>query len=73
MNIYERVRKQQAAAEKARKAAEYKAGESERRSAAGRYAAAVRADQRIDAIVDGRAQPRNFREQLIADRAEFGV
>jgi hypothetical protein len=71
-SIHERVRALLAQQEKARSAAEYKAGEHERRLAAGRFAASVRADKRIDALLDGRVEPRSLRELQILDRAEFG-
>lgn len=71
-SIVERVRAAQAAQEKARKAAEYKAGEPQRRSAAARVGTQVRRDNRIDALVDGRAEPRTAEEFRIRDRVDFG-
>jgi len=72
-SIHERVRAAQAAADKARKATEYKAGESQRRATAARYAADVRKDKRIDDLLAGRAQPRTAEEFRVLDRAEFEV
>ncbi len=71
-SIQERVRAQLAAQEKAAKAAEYKAGESARRSMGARVAADVRKENRIDAILDGRIEPRTRDEFAIAYHAEFG-
>jgi hypothetical protein len=61
-SIHERVRAALAKQERERKAAEYKAGESARRSFAGRVAAEVRRENRTDAILNGTAEPRNARE-----------
>lgn len=61
-SIHERVRAALAAQEKARKAAEYKAGEPQRRSAAARVAAEVRKENRLDALLSGRAEPRTLDE-----------
>ena len=72
MNIYERVRKAQAAAERARKAAEYKAGEHHRRSSAAHVAAEIRREARDQAICDGAVEPRNAREGALQMRALFG-
>lgn len=69
-SIHERVRMARAAQEKARKAAEYKAGESQRRSDAARYAAEVRKDNRIDAVLTGRADPRTLAEYRMIDGLE---
>lgn len=67
-SIYERVRAAQAKAEKARKAAEYKAREPERRAAAGRFAADVRRERGIDrARETGVARNRAEREALLRD------
>lgn len=71
-SIQERVRAAQAAQDKARKDAEYKAGEAARRSAAARYGAQVRKDNRIDTVIDGRVEPRTAEEFRILDRVEFG-
>jgi hypothetical protein len=66
--IYERVRAAQAKAEKARKAAEYKAGEPERRAAAGRFAADVRRERGIDrALETGIARNRTERNALLRE------
>lgn len=60
--IQERVRAQLAKAERDRKAAEYKAGESARRSTAARIAADVRKDNRLYAVLEGRAEPKTRAE-----------
>lgn len=70
-SIRERVRAAQAAQDKARKDAEYKSGESARRSQAARYAAQTRKDNRIVAVLDGHAQPRTAEEFRMLDRVEF--
>lgn len=72
-SIHERARAAIAAREKARKAAEYKAGEAQRRSDAAKFAAQVRKDNRIDAVIEGRAEPRTSAEQVMLDRMDFGV
>lgn len=72
-NIYQRVRKAQAKLEAARKAAEYKAGESLRRSRAARLAADIRREARDEAIIRGDVMPRNDREDDLQWRALFGV
>lgn len=69
-SIQERVRAAQAAQDKARKALEDKAGAPERRSQAARFAAQVRKDNRIDAVIEGRVMPRNAEEFRALDRAE---
>lgn len=69
-SIYERVRAEQATREKARKAAEYKTGESQRRSDAARVAADVRKDNRLDALLSGRAEPRTLKEYQTVARFE---
>lgn len=69
-SIHERVRAAQAAQEKARKAAEYKAGESQRRSDAARVAADVRKDNRLDALLSGRSEPRTLKEYQTVARLE---
>ncbi len=67
-SIYERVRAAQAKAEKERKAAEYKAGESERRAAAGRFAADVKRERGIErALETGVARNRAERDALYRD------
>lgn len=67
-SIYERVRAAQAKAEKARKAADYKAGEASRRAAAGRFAADVRRERGIErALETGIARNHAEREALFAD------
>lgn len=71
-SIYERVRTQIAKQDAARKAAEYKRGEHERRSYAAKVAAEVRRERRDDDIVNGRAEPRNAREDELQFRALFG-
>ena len=70
-SIQERVRAAIAKREKDAKAAEYKAGESERRSSAARFAAQARKDERLDAVISGRAEPRTRAEYDALDRAEF--
>lgn len=70
-SIQERVRATQAARERAQKLAEYKAGAAQRRSDAARYAAQVRKDNRIDAVIAGDAEPRTRAEQAILDRVYF--
>jgi hypothetical protein len=72
MNIYERVRKAQAAAEKAAKAAEYKAGESARRSQAGRVAASIKRDTRMERVLSGEVEPRTAAEYDAWIRASEG-
>ncbi len=71
-SIQERVRAQLAAQEKARKAAEYKAGESERRSMGARVAADVRREKRFDAIYHGDTEPRTRAELALLMRMELG-
>jgi hypothetical protein len=71
-SIQERVRAAIAKQDASRKAAEYKAGEHDRRSQAARFAAAVRRDQRDDDIIRGRAIPRNAREDALQCRALYG-
>lgn len=71
-SIHERVRAAQAAQDKARKAAEYKAGEAARRSQAARVAADTRKERRIDDLLDGRTEPRTLAEYQMLDRADFG-
>lgn len=71
-SIHERVRAAQAAAEKARKDAEHKAGEPARRSQGARLATQTRRDNRIDALIEWRAEPRTLAEYQLLDRAEFG-
>lgn len=71
-NIYERVRAQIAKQDKARKAAEYKAGEHERRSRGARIAAEVRRENRDQGIIEGRIEPRNQREDDLQFEALFG-
>lgn len=67
-SIYERVRAATAKAEKERKAAEYKTGESARRAAAGRFAADVRRERGIErALETGVATNRAEREALYHD------
>lgn len=61
-SLTERVRARIAKQDAARKAAEYKAGEHARRSAAARISARARQDARIDAVIGGRAEPQNARE-----------
>lgn len=68
-SIHERARAAIAAREKARKAAEYKAGEPARRSVAARMSAQVRKDNRIDAIIAGRVIPRNACEDALQFQA----
>lgn len=69
-SIYDRVRAAQAAQAKAQKAAEYKAGESVRRSQAAKVAAEVRAERRLDALLSGEVEPRNMREVHLLDRMD---
>lgn len=69
-SIYARVRAAQAEAEKARKAAQYKAGEPARRSDAARTAADVRKENRLDALLTGRAEPRTLKEYQIVEGFE---
>lgn len=71
-SIHERVRAAIAQQDAARKAAEYKAGEHERRSSASRFAAQARKDDRLDAVINGRAEPRTRAEFDALDLAEFG-
>lgn len=71
-SIQERVRAAQAAQDKARKAAEHKAGESDRRAQGARFAALTRKDNRRDALLEGRAEPRTLAEFQLLERAEFG-
>ncbi len=71
-SIHERVRAELARQDKARKAAEYKAGEAARRSAAGRLAADVKRDIRIDGLVAGTIEPRSQADWDILDRLHFG-
>lgn len=71
-SIQDRVRAELARQDKARKAAEYKAGESARRSDAARCAADTRKDQRLDDLIAGKVEPRNVRELDIVNRVEFG-
>jgi hypothetical protein len=67
-SIYERVRAAQAKAEKERKAAEWKAGEADRRSAAGRFAADVKRELGIErALETGVARNRAERDALYHD------
>lgn len=72
MNIYEKIRKAQAKAERERKARDYKVGESERRSVAGRAAAEARKDKHIDDLITGRVEPRTVEDLAILDRADHG-
>jgi len=69
-SIHERIRAAQAAQDKARKAAEYKAGEGQRRSVAARQAAEVRKDNRLDALLNGRVEPRTLKEYKAMSRIE---
>lgn len=71
-SIQERVRAQIAKQDQARKAAEYKAGEHDRRSSAARFAAQARKDNRLDAVIEGRAEPRTRAELDAWTRVEFG-
>lgn len=71
-SIQQRVLAAQAAQAKTREAAEYKAGEAERRSKAAKLAAAIRKDERIDAVLTGREDPRTLAEFRMLDRLEFG-
>lgn len=71
-SIQERVRAAQAAQDKARKALEDKASAPERRSQAARFAAQVRKDNRVDALIDGREEPRTAAEFRLIDCAEIG-
>jgi len=72
LSMQEKFRRNQAKREKAVKAAEYKAGEHARRSAAARIAAEVRADARLDDVINGKVAPRNEREQRAYDREFYG-
>lgn len=71
-SIYDRVRATLAAADKARKAADYAAGTSARRSMAARQSAAVRRDMRDESILRGDCEPRTAREFALVDRATYG-
>jgi hypothetical protein len=71
-SIHERVRAALAKQERDRKAAEYKAGESGRRSSAGRAAAEARQDKRDALIAAGELSPRNAREREIEFRELYG-
>lgn len=71
-SIHERVRAAIAKREAAAKAAEYKAGEHQRRSSAARFAAQAHKDDRLDAVIDGRAEPRTREELEAFDRLMFG-
>jgi hypothetical protein len=66
-SIQDRVRAAQAAQDKARKLAEYQEGAAERRSQAARFAAQTRKDNRVDALIDGRAEPCTLAEAEISD------
>lgn len=69
-NLYEKVRRLQAKAEKARKAAEYKKGESARRS----FAAECAAERRIEAGIERALQTgvaKTRREQEAIDNENF--
>lgn len=72
MNPHEKMRRRLEKIARERKSAEYKAGESARRSQAARLAAAVRRDARDDLIVRGLAMPRNAREDELQCRALYG-
>jgi hypothetical protein len=67
-NVYERVRKAQAKAQKTRAAIDYKAGESVRRSAAARISALERRDIRDEQIINCEVEPRNKREFDLLNR-----
>jgi hypothetical protein len=71
-SIQQRVRAAIAKREKDAKAAEYKAGESARRSHSARVAAEVRKENRMDAVLSGKADPRTRAEFDALDMAEFG-
>ena len=72
VNCYEKFRRGQAKREKDAKAAEYKSHESERRSYAARMAAQVRREKRDIDLIEGRATPRNEREDDLQFRALYG-
>lgn len=69
-SIQERVRAAQAAAAKARTAAEYKAGESARRSQGAKVAAEVRRETRLGDLLSGRAEPRTLKEYFAVEGFE---
>jgi hypothetical protein len=72
-SIHERVRAAVAKREQDAKRAEYKAGESQRRSRAARVAAKVRAENRFDRVLRHELEPANRREQEALDRQDYGI
>lgn len=70
-SIHERVRAAQAAQAKARATEAHKAAEPARRSVAARMGAQTRKDNRLDAVIEGRVEPRTADEYRALDRAEF--
>lgn len=69
--IRDRVARTLAKAEKARKAAEYKAGEPARRRSVAHFAKIARQERREEGLLSGAIKPRNAQELELVLRAEM--
>jgi hypothetical protein len=72
-SIHERVRDAIAKREREAAQAEYKAGESARRSRAAKVAAEVRSENRLDRVLRHEIDPTNRREREALDRQDYGI